>query len=307
MVGDFKWLENGLLKFKTDYSWGYFTIDYDEVSELTIVPKCKILITSGIERIGYIRSNGPDEVIITSQDTIVENYKLHDLVNIETIFDNFLRKFRGLIEFGFNLTKANNNRQLSLGADVSYIDEKWFYTGKANVLNSRQDGAEEIDRSDANLSALRLLYKKWFATANVQFLSNTEQAVKFRITPNLAVGNLLVYNPKMYLGLYLGVNANFEEFTNNTDAKQSSELLMGVDMNMFNFEDIRISGALLAYQGLTESRRFRADFDINLRLSLISDFYLTVGLTVNYDNQSAVVDSRFDYILKTGLGYKINY
>lgn len=307
MVGDFKWLENGLLKFKTDYSWGYFTIDYDDVEQLSVVPKCKILLDKGEERIGYIRAVGPNQVVITSNDTIIEQVDLHEVVAIETIQDNFWRKFRGLIEVGFNITKASNTKQLNLAADVSYIGERWIFQVDADALNSRQDGAEDVRRTDAELSALRLLKKNWFITGDIVYLSNTEQALNYRISPTIAAGNLVVYTPKMYLGLSAGINANFETFDNENASRESTEILLGADINMFNFEDVRLSGGLRAYPSITERKRFRADFDFNIRLSLIDDFYLTVGLTVNYDNQSAIEENQYDYVMKTGLGYKINY
>ena len=307
MVGDFKWLENGLLKFKTDYSWGYFTIDYDDVEEMSITPKCKILLNQGEERIGYIRAIGPNQVVITSNDTLVEQVALQDIVTIETIQDSFWRKFRGLVEVGFNITKASNTKQLNFGADISYIGERWIFQLDGNAINSRQDGAETVRRTFAELSALRLLKKNWFITGDIVYLSNTEQALKYRISPTIAAGNLIVYSPKMYLGLSAGINANFETFDNDNPSRESAEVLLGADINMFNFEDIRLSAGLRAYPSITEKDRFRADFDINVRLSLIDDFYLTVGLTVNYDNQSAIEENQYDYIMKTGLGYKINY
>lgn len=307
LVGEFKWLENGLLKIKTDYSWGYFTIDYDDVEQMTITPRCKILLDHGDERIGHIRSDEPNQVIITTQDTIVEKVPIREVVAVETLYDRFLRKFRGLIELGYNVTKANNTRQLSIGADISYIGERWIYQGKLDVLNSRQSNTEDVERTDGVLSALRLFKNQWYLTGKMKYLSNTEQALNYRITPYIAAGNLVVNTRKMYLGLSLGLNANFETFDNDTSSKESSELMFGADLNMFNFEDIRLSANILAYQGLTESGRFRADMSLNVRISLISDFYATAGLTVNYDNQSAIVENQYDYILKTGLGYKINY
>ena len=82
---------------------------------------------------------------------------------------------------------------------------------------------------------------------------------------------------------------------------------MAAALNMFNFEDVRLSANFFSYPSLTEQGRFRADFDVNVRVSLIDDFYFTVGLTVNYDNQAAIQENQYDYVLKTGLGWKINY
>jgi hypothetical protein len=36
------------------------------------------------------------------------------------------------------------------------------------------------------------------------------------------------------------------------------------------------------------------------------DFYVKLGITVNYDNQPAIEGTQYDYILKTGFGWEFN-
>ena len=54
----------------------------------------------------------------------------------------------------------------------------------------------------------------------------------------------------------------------------------------------------------TEKQRFRADFNLDIKYEFPYDFYIKIGLTVNYDNKPAEGASETDYVLQTGLGWE---
>ena len=58
------------------------------------------------------------------------------------------------------------------------------------------------------------------------------------------------------------------------------------------------------YPSLSEKGRFRTDFNITSKYTIISDFYVKLGFTLNYDNQPAVSGTEMDYNLTTGVGWK---
>jgi hypothetical protein len=62
-----------------------------------------------------------------------------------------------------------------------------------------------------------------------------------------------------------------------------------------------------AYPGITESGRFRTDFnfDAKYEMPFDDDFYIKFGITLNYDNQPAEVGKEIDYVIHTGFGWEL--
>ena len=307
IIGEIKSIVTGTLTMETDYSDDDFTIEYDEVSEMIIERRCIVdLVGGGGNRFGYVRSGEPGKVTIYSDDGRVETFNISAILSLQEVEDKFFSRFSGAIDLGFNITKASNNKQLNISGRLSFTGEKWIFNSNINSLSSTQDNAEDVKRLDANIETLRLLRGNWFLTTELIYLQNTEQALDARWSPNIAIGNMLVSNPKMYFGISAGLNMNFESFVDETLDKSSTEIMFQADLNMFNFKDLKLTTNLKLFPSITEQRRFRTDFVFNISYDLPLDFYVKLGLTVNYDNQPAIAGTEIDYIFKSGLGWSFN-
>ena len=73
-----------------------------------------------------------------------------------------------------------------------------------------------------------------------------------------------------------------------------------------DFKDIDIKTGLKIYPSLSERKRYRADYDLTLKYDLPLDFYVKLGYTLNYDNQSATGTSDVDYIFTSGFGWEFD-
>jgi len=60
--------------------------------------------------------------------------------------------------------------------------------------------------------------------------------------------------------------------------------------------DLSLPGNLFIYPSFTESGRWRTDFKIDSKYELPLDFYISMGLTLNYDNRPAVAGKETDYV-----------
>ena len=139
----------------------------------------------------------------------------------------------------------------------------------------------------------------------VPFLSNTEQALKGRTTSLLGIGKYIVRTNKLYLGLRTGLNYNIETYFDPTVDKNSTEVNLGAGLNMFDFNDFYLSTDVIGYYSLTESDRFRFDYNINLKYDMPWDFYIKFDFSLNYDNQPADTGSEFDYVFNSGFGWEL--
>ena len=71
-------------------------------------------------------------------------------------------------------------------------------------------------------------------------------------------------------------------------------------------KDFDLTSNLNIFPSLSESRRLRTDFNVTSKYKIISDFYVKIGFTINYDNQLAVEGNEIDYNFTSGVGWKFN-
>ena len=306
LVGEVKTLLTGVLTMETSYSDSDFKIEFDKVSEMILERKCLVSLSRGGRRFGNVRSEEPGKVTITLANGTEEVVSLRQVIALQEVEDNFWSRFTGTIDLGFNITKANNTRQLNLASGLAYTGEKWLVEFSINALSSSQDSVAETRRIDAKLEALRILANNWFVSGEVGFLRNTEQALDARISPSLGGGKLVVNNHKMYVGISSGINYNIENFVDNSLNKNSAEIFLGANINMYDFKDFSLTSGIRLLPSITEKDRFRTDYDIKVKYDLPLDFYISAGLTCNYDNQPAIQGNQFDYIITSGFGWSFN-
>ena len=306
MVGEIKNFSVGVLVMKTDYSDKDFQIEFHEVEEMIIERKCLILLTKGRRRFGNIRTVDKGRVKISYEDDTAEIIPISHVIGLQEVEDNFWRRFKGRFDVGFNLTKANNNLQITGEARLDYNGQKYISTATANFLSSSRDDVDETRRIDAYYEILRILKKNWFVLGSYSFLRNTEQALDGRHSPSLGVGRMAVSTNKLYLAISAGATLNLEDFVDNSQNKTSGELFLGANFNMFDFSDIDLISGVRFYPSLTQSGRIRTDYDLTLKYDLPLDLYVKLGFNFNYDNQPAVNGTDFDYIVSSGIGWKFN-
>ena len=306
LYGEIKGLTSGVLTMETPYSDKDFTIDYDEVEKLRIERQCLILATGGIRIVGHLASENPGQVTITREGGEADVYSLKYITGIQQIKSSFFNRFYGNFDIGFNLTKANNQRQLNIGGGLHYKGFKWISDFDISSLVSNRDDVEQTQRTNVNLGVTRLLSGKWFVRSTGSFLSNTEQNLEGRYSLLAGAGRFLVSNSKLLFALVVGVNYNNENYQDQTLNKQSTELNISSSLDMFNFKDFSLYTRVDIYPSISERGRLRIDYVLNSKYDLPYDFYIKAEFQFNYDNQVVEGGSAFDYVLNTGFGWKFD-
>ncbi len=306
IIGEVKILDRGILAIETVYSDEDFKIEFNKVHEMIIQRNCLMLLTGGRRRYGKIRTIDKRLAEITTSNYGVENVPLNQIFGLQEVEDNFWKRFKGRFDLGYNLTKANNNAQVTGEAVLDYNGQKYLSQASVNLLSSTRDDVEETKRIDAKINFQRILQKNWFISGSVAFLRNTEQALDGRTSPSLGVGRLPISTNKLYLAVSAGFTLNIEDFVDDTQNKTSAELFFDTSFNMYNFKNIDLITGVRLYPSLTEKKRYRVDYDLTLKYDLPLNLYIKLGFNLNYDNQPAVVGNEFDYIINSGFGWKFN-
>jgi len=306
LYGEIKGLSSGVLEMETPYSDDDFTIDYDEVIKMVIERRCLIILVGGERLFGFVRSKEDGKVTIYSTEGTREGLGLNRVTTIQVIKKKWINRISGYIDFGFNLTKANNQRQLNIDGGVSYTGYKWFLNGKISSLLANQDDVESTERTSIDAQVNRLISDKWYILASGSFLSNTEQALQGRYSGKLGAGRFLAITDKLLWGLGTGLNYNIENYDDSSLNKESTELFISSRFNMFDFKDLSLDTNIDFYPSLSERGRIRVDYNLNVKYDLPYDFYIKTSFQFNYDNQSPETASEFDYILTSGFGWSFN-
>lgn len=306
LFGEIKKLRSGVLTMETPYSDSDFTIDFSEVTEIKIQKMCFIILVGGRRLTGYLKSEAPNQFTFTNSSGYSEVVPMQNLVVLDELDSRFWKRIKGNIDVSYNLTKANNASQFTVGGGLNYRGPTWLADANITSLDSKQDGVDEISRTDITAEVNRVLTSKWYVLANYSFLSNTEQAINARNSIRIGGGRYLALSNRLSWGVSTGVNLNFESFTDGTPDNESTELFLGSQFNMFDFKDWSLKTNINVFPSLSESGRWRIDYNLDIKWDLPLDFYIKTNFQFNYDNRAALSGSNFDYIWTSGIGWSFN-
>ena len=296
---------NGVITMKTSYSDKDFKIEYINVKEIYLDQTFLVNLVSKNHYLGKVKTVSPGIVEIFVPNSITFETKIENIVQLKAIDTKFWSRFKGNIDLGFNLTKANSFNQFSLGSGLRYESEIWNFSVAYSSLITNQDNVDEIKRVEWSVDAQRYIIKEWFAIVDVSFLSNTEQALKGRVSTLAGIGKYVIRTNRLFLGARIGVNYNIETYFDESLDKNSTEANIAANLNMFEFGDFSLTTDFTAYPSLSESGRFRLDYNLKLKYDLPWDFYIKMDFALNYDNQPAVEGNDFDYIFNSGFGWEL--
>lgn len=304
MVGEIKSMDRGVLIIETDFSDDDFKIEWLEIKE--IYTKSYFFITSkdGERFSGKLKTNGNGEINILLNGQSTHTLSIAEIVYLKSVDQDFWDQIYAAIDVGFTLTKANNLQQLSVRGNIGYLAERWSVDANYNLISSTQDDAEDTKRSDGGFTFRYYLPKDWYLYASYTGLSNTEQKLDLRTNASSGIGKYIIHTNHTYWGFQLGTNYNNEIYSNEPENRNSLEVMIGSELNLYDIGDWSLLTKVAGYPSLTESGRWRTDFSFDSKYDLPFDFYIKLGITVNYDNQPAEGASETDYVVVSGIGWE---
>jgi len=304
LVGEIKSMDKGVLTIETPYSDNDFKIEWDKITHIKTTTYFLITMSDGQRLNGTLGTTEDGIITILSDDEIFE--EAHDqIVYLNSIDAGFWSQLYVSIDVGYSLTKANNLKQGNARSNVGYLAERWSAEVTYNLITSQQDSIEATRRSDANVTFRYFLPKDWYLIPQVDFLSNSEQQLKKRVTLKMGVGKFAIHTNTTYWGFNAGAAVNNEVFTSGDPDRVSGEAYFGTELNMFDIGDLNLLTKGTAYPSLTEKGRWRFDFNFDLKYDLPMEFYVKAGITYNFDNRPVTGASKSDYVFQTTFGWEL--
>jgi len=307
LVGEIKKMDKSVIILKTKYSDSDFKIKWQQVVNIKSDRVFIIAMNDGQRLNSSINSveNNNNKVILESGVNSFEE-DLIDIIYLEPIGRNFFSRLTIDVDFGITLAKANNFKQFTSNISGSFLANKWKSNGYFKTVLSHQDGSNDINRMDGEISGNYFLRNDWFLQLGGIYLSNDEQKLNLRSTYKAGAGYYFVHNNRLAFGTGAGLAWTNENYTDDTSTKKSAEIYLAVGLNKYDIGDLSLMSSAIFYPSITEKGRYRADVNFDMKYDLPLDFFIKMSLTYNWDNQPIEGASESDYVFTTSFGWEFN-
>ena len=306
LVGEIKELQQGVMKFETDYSDKDFAIEWNNVREIYTSTIFIISLSEGDRINGSIKTDPTDSsrVLIFERGGMKSSRRM-DIVYLKGIEETFFGRLDASIGLGVTITAENKLRSLNTKGNIGYTGRFWKSDASIDALKSVQHDTIITNRIEASLGGKLLLERSWFLALSAKFLQSDEQKLKLRSTTDISGGNLIVSSNRIYLAASAGIAWTKEQFTDDTPLRNSLEGKLGFELNLFDIKDFNLLTNAFVFPSITEKGRVRLDFKIDLKYDLPHDLYIKFGYTHNFDNQPAAETLKHFYKLDTTIGWEL--
>ena len=307
LIGEIKGMDKSVLTYKTPYSDKDFKIKWHEVAEIYSNRYFIISLENG-KRFSSTINSVADKKGIVYLDAGMSSFEdeIHHVIYLDPIGKSYLGRLTLDVDVGITITKSNNYKQFTTTFSGSYVADKWQSSTYFNSVLTRQDGIEDLTRVEGNIDLLYYLPSSWFLQTEAEYLGNDEQKLDLRSTYKVGGGYFFKRNNDLYFGGGTGVAFNYENYSDDSPDKQSTELYAGMAYNKYDIGDISFLSNFVYYYSLTEDSRYRVDFSVDLKYDLPHDFYIKANLTYNFDSQPIEGASKDDYITQLSFGWEFN-
>jgi len=304
---EIKRLEKGQLFLKATYTKAEFAVDWNMVERIDSEQPFILQMTKGELLTGGLRKRSDEtgaapegtlEVTRPTGDLAVEQKKI---VDIRPYGVGFVQKLDGSVDFGFGLTKANNQTQSSLHFDIQYRDRRDLLSFNVDSLFSHTEGAPDTNRHELTTVYDRTFRERWFSRAFSGFLTSDEQDLALRTTLGGALGRKLLYTNRRMVSAFAGGLWNNERYRSTGTTRDSAEAAAGVEFEAFLFDISEFTASAVAFPSMSEGGRFRVNLNVEWSQKIVGNLRYRLSAFENFDNRPPEGTSHHDYGVSSGL------
>jgi len=310
ITGTIQALEDGELTFETPWA-GAVKVKWSRIAELESEESFEVETETGRIYRGSV-TKFEESLEVTSEDTTVEL----DTLGVTSMRPRteekprgFWKRLNGGINFGYSLARGNSNStQSSVGISADYRRPAYEIQGEIVSLTSEQEDGEGTSRHALDVRYDRFLSDKSFLFTLGGLERNERQLLNLRSKVGGGFGRKLIRSQQTQLSTLAGFNFANEQFrgdaTNPARTRNSGEALAGIDLTTTRFFGIEFTTRLFVFPNLTQTGRYRLEYDSGFSIPLIGGFTWGLNLYDRFDSDPPVDVERNDYGVVSSLGYK---
>ncbi len=306
IIGEIKLLERGRLNYSTD-EMKMIYIDWVKVVHLSSRKRFQVETAMGRRYVGSFDPAAESGKMMLVTGTERLSLDLASVVRIYPLNVRIWDRFKGYLDVGFSLTRANLLRTWTLGTGISLRSQKWLADLAGSSYYSKQENVQSAQNNSLRLVAQRFFGKRWVGWGLLQAEQNKELALDLRLTGGGGWGRYFIQTNRSLLGVLGGLMATRERFTGKEEAGYSAEANFYVQFSTFRYErpNLDFTSTLGILPNLTTWGRVRSEFSARLNYEVFKDFYFGLNGFVKYDNHPPTVEaSKYDYGLGSSIGWK---
>ena len=302
-------LVRGKLTVATSYA-GSININWDAVEALESEGKFDISTATGRTYTGSVE-RVKDKLVVRSEGEATE-LNIIGVSGLAAITEESEPKFWDKVQIGFdwgyNITRGNSIlTQSALGANGQYKDSKQKLSGIVTSTRSSQNDAASRARHAGNARYDRFLSDRAFAYGLGGLERNRQTLLELRTKLGGGFGWQLIKEASNSLSVLGGVNYSRENYFPDdmgfSAFANSGEATAGVEVKTVRFGGIELTSRLFMFPNLTDSGRYRLEYDGGVRLPVFKNFTYGMSFYDRFDSRPAVIVKKNDYGFISALGY----
>ena len=304
LTGEISSLEKGKLSLKTAYA-GTVQIDWAAVREFDTDQQFEILTQSGRRYKGTLQRRADTMEIVTDAERA--SIPPVDVAGLVPLSDgeppSFWERVDGTIDAGYSFARGNSDlTQSSFGLRGDYVREKYAVQLTASSIFSRQDDADSTSRHTLNGRIDRFLSPRALAFFIGGLERNERQQLNLRTTTGGGLGWRLIKKKNTELSVRGGLTFTNERFNDGVELS-SAEALAQVEWKSLQFGKVELTTDAKFYPSLTESGRYRLEYDSSMRIPVLSRLTWSLSLFDRFDSDPPLPVQRNDYGLVSAFGF----
>ncbi len=309
ITGTVEKLDSGKLTVATAYA-GSIDITWDAVEQMDSEGNFDVSTATG--RIYTGRVERADDKLVVRSDGEATELNILGVSGLAAITEESKPKFRDKVQVGFdwgyNITRGNSTlTQSALGATAQYTDSKQKLSGIVTSIQSSQNDAEATSRHAGDARYDRFIGDRAFAYGLGGLERNRQKLLDLRTKLGGGVGFKVINDASTSLSLLGGVNYSRENYFPDdmgvSVSSDSGEGTAGVEVKAVRFGGIELTSRLFLFPNLTDTGRYRFEFDSGVRLPVFKNFTYGMSFYDRFDSRPAVIVKKNDYGFISTLGY----
>jgi putative salt-induced outer membrane protein YdiY len=296
------------LTIKTD-DMGTISVDWLHVRSISSSVDFELEMSHGERHFGNL-APGPEPGTVAVKGAEAEAVlRLSEVIRLTPIEATFIQRLDGSVDLGFNVLKANSQRDFDFSTDLTYTTRHERGTGTWEIdvdsTISERDGADTTRRNVLNVNRTFMLGSRWFSFGAGHVETNESLGLDLRWTAGGGFGRKIVSTNRNRFRAWSGLAYNNEQYVEE-EAQTSTEALLAVDYQLFEYDEPEksLTVMLAVIPSLTVSGRVRAQLDVDVRFEIIKDFFIGLSGWDSYDNKPPNTDlEKNDYGVSTTIGW----
>lgn len=281
-----------------------------ESNQLFIVYTGGGAVYEGMLRTAENPANQPVQLEVLEVKENAAKMERRDVVELNQTAQSFWRRLSGNIDNGFIYTKGNDTTQYNLGVEVRTRRDRWSGSASFTSALSKSSGVTASTRNQTTLKAMRLVGdNKWFYSGGAEFLQSSQQGINMQTTLGGGFGKLLKDTNNSRIAVSTGLAWQRTAYEPSIGSQGPPNALAATfvgELHLFRFKKTSLDVTASALPVLTEMGRLRTYVNTAYSIQIISNLWMKISFYGNWDNRPPPTFSGSDYGSSSSISWSFN-